>query len=671
MTGPNFLSPAETTTLEAICDTLVPSIPTLAANDPGGLLARRASDIGVAGLLAEALGGEPAETQGRFRQVLRLLGSPGFGLMMAGRPVGFAQLPPPLREKALQRMAVSPLPFNRQAFQALKRSVLFIFYAAPGHGFPDDENPSWGAIGYTPNRAPASARAVPKPIRTISVSRDLELSADAVVIGSGAGGGVVAAELAASGLDVIVLEMGDYLNEEDFSGGEAEMTRRLFLGRGLLATSDLGITVLAGSCLGGGTVVNWSDSLRTPPEVLAEWERDHGLEGVAGSDYQRGFVVAEQRMGVGTTDSVPNANNAALKVGCDALGYHWDYIPRNATGCDQRCGGCQYGCPLGRKQSALLTFLLDAHGNGARVIANCHVERVLVSGGRAAGVAATVLRGGHRVVVRSPRVVVAGGSVESPALLLRSGLDNPNIGRHLRLHPVAVVAGFYDHPIRAWEGSPQTIKTDQFAHLRGEYGFRIEMAPALPGTIASGTAWEGGLQHKQQMLRSASAAIFFVLTRDTGEGSIQLDRRGRPVIRYWPNRVDSGFLLRGMREITRIAFAGGAVGVSTTHSSPLQLESDGRRPGTIGGQQLESFLGDIDRRGVVSNQLPLFTAHQMGSCRLGADRKTSVADPYGQVHGVKGLFIADASGFPTASGVNPMLSVIALAHRVAQYIKTT
>jgi choline dehydrogenase-like flavoprotein len=235
---------------------------------------------------------------------------------------------------------------------------------------------------------------------------------------------------------------------------------------------------------------------------------------------------------------------------------------------------------------------------------------------------------------------------------------------------VAVIAGFYDHPIRAWEGSPQTIKTDQFAHLRGEYGFRIEMAPALPGTIASGTAWESGLQHKQQMLRAGSAAVFFVLTRDTGEGSVQLDRRGRPVIRYWPNRVDAGFLVRGMQEITRIAFAGGAVAISTTHSAPLHVGSADGRPGAMGGARLERFLNEIERRGVVPNRLPLFTAHQMGTCRLGSDRKTSVADPYGQVHGVKGLFIADASGFPTASGVNPMLSVMALAHRVAQHIKT-
>ena len=668
--APSFLSREEMRTLEAVCLALVPSIPPMeGAEDAGGLLSRSASDLEVARLLVEVLSAESPDTHAQFRRLLAMFGSAGFGLLASGRPKGFADLDPRLKERVLKRMSMSAIPVIRQAFQAVKRPATFLFYSAPA----GDTNPNWAALGYAPTRPHRPIQVEPKPIRTLAVTADVELTADAVVIGSGAGGSVVAAELAAAGSDVVVLEMGDYLNEADFTGTEAEMTPKLFLRRGLLTTSDLGMVVLAGSCLGGGTVVNWSDSLRTPDDVLDEWERQHGLEGVAGAAYQKGFELAERRMNVNTLDSVPNENNAALQRGCEALGYHWDPIPRNASGCEQRCGGCQFGCPFGRKRTALLTFLQDAHDRGARIISGCRVERVLVRQGRVAGVDAQVAgaqRGQeHRVVVMAPTVVVAGGGVESPAVLLRSGLDNPNIGRHLRLHPVAVVAGFYDHPIQAWTGSPQTIKTDQFAHLRGAYGFRLEMAPAHPGIIAMGTAWEGGLQHKLQMLRSANAAIFFVLTRDTGEGKVQVDRRGRAVMTYWPNQVDRGFLVRGMQEITRIAFAGGAVAVSTTHSPALRLESDAGVPGAVRGGSLERFLADIAARGVAPNRLPLFTAHQMGSCRLGANRRTSVADPYGQVHGVQGLYVADASGFPTASGVNPMLSVMALAYRVAQRIK--
>ena len=659
----SFLSAEETRTLEAICLALVPSIP--AADDPGGLMARSASDLDVARLVVEVLAAEPPETRSQFRRLLVLFGNPIFGLVAAGRLKGFAGLSPQQRERALQRMSTSPIPMLRQAFQAVKRPAAFLFYAAPAAG--DDTNPSWPAIRYEPTRPHQAIRATPKPIRTLPIDNDVELTADVVVIGSGAGGSVVAAELAAAGSDVVVLEMGDYLNEADFTGMEAEMTPRLFLGRGLLSTSDLGIVVLAGSCLGGGTVVNWSDSLRTPADVLDEWETEHGLEGVTAPAYQQGFELAERRMGVNVLDSVPNENNAALRRGCEALGYHWDPIPRNASGCEQRCGGCQFGCPYGRKQSALMTFLQDAHDNGARIIAGCRVERVLVAHGRAAGVEAHVAQ--HRVVVRAPTVVVAGGGVESPAVLLRSGLDNPNLGRHLRLHPVTVVAGFYDHPVQAWKGSPQTVKTDQFAHLRGGYGFRLEMAPAHPGIIAMGMTWDGALQHKKQMLQAANAAVFFVLSRDTGEGRVRLDSGGRAVLSYWPDRENRDFLVRGMQEIAKIAFAGGAVSVSTTHSPTLQLESGGRRPGEVSPARLEHFLGEIAAHDIAPNRMPLFTAHQMGSCRLGSSPRTSVADPYGQVHGVPGLYVADASGFPTASGVNPMLSVMALAYRVAQRIK--
>ena len=666
----SFLSPEATRTLEAVCLALVPSIaPQMGGEDAAGLMARSASDLDVARLVVDVLASEPPDTRAQFRRLLALFGSPAFGLLAAGHLKGFADLSPQQRERALQRMSTSPIPMLREAFQAVKRPATFLFYSAP----VGDSNPNWPAIRYEPTRPPPTDHATPKPIQTLPIDKDVELTADVLVIGSGAGGSVVAAELAKAGSDVVVLEMGDYLNEADFTGMEAEMTPRLFLGRGLLSTSDLGIVVLAGSCLGGGTVVNWSDSLRTPADVLDEWERLHGLEGVTAAAYQTGFDLAERRMNVNTLDSVPNENNAALQRGCEALAYHWDPIPRNASGCEQRCGGCQFGCPFGRKQTALLTFLQDAHDRGARIIPGCKVERVLVSNGRAAGVEAHVAGAQpgqqHRVVVRAPTVVVTGGGVESPALLLRSGLDNPNIGRHLRLHPVAVMAGFYDHPIQAWTGSPQTIKTHEFAHLRGSYGFRLEMAPAHPGIIAMGTAWEGGQQHKLQMLQSANAAIFFVLSRDTGEGTVQLDRHGRAVLRYWPDEVNRGFLVRGMQEITRIAFAGGAASVSTTHSPPLRLESDTRKPGAVGTARLEKFLSEIASQDFAPNRLPLFTAHQMGSCRLGANRRTSVADPYGQVHGVPGLYVADASGFPTASGVNPMLSVMALAYRVAQRIK--
>ena len=671
----SWLTSGEMQTLEAICEALFPPVTppaTAMADHPdhSEFFARSARDLGVAHLMAETLAEESPESRAQFRQLLGLLQSPLAGLTLVGRPQSFAHLPLATREKVLRKMSLSSLGTLRQGFQALKRLALFIAYSAP---VVDGANPNWPALGYTPATPPPAAELAPRRIQPLAVTGDLTLTADAVIVGSGAGAGVVAAQLTAAGKDVVILEKGGYYSEADFTGSEAEMTPQLYLRRGMLSTADLGMIVLAGSCLGGGTVVNWSTSLRTPPDVLEEWERGHGLTNATGAEYQEGFDYAERRIGVNTEDSDPNPNNAALGRGCEALGYTVRRIPRNASECQQRCGACGYGCPYSRKQSSLITTIQEAHEHGARIVVRCQVKRVLTEAGHTVGVessAPDAATGELRTVtVRAPVVVVAAGSVESPALLLRSGLTNANIGRHLRLHPVAAVAAYYAEPIEAWKGSLQTVLSDQFARLQGGYGLRFEVAPAHPGMLGMVTPWESGLAHKQEMLRVAQVATFLALVRDTGEGHITLDKQGDPILHYFPNETDRRFLQRGMGELARIAVAGGATRVAMLHSQRLTLESEEGRPGAMSEARLNGFIGEIDRRGVRPNTLPLFSAHQMGTCRLGSDPASSVADPYGQVHGVRGLFIADASGFPTASGVNPMLSTMALAYRVAQRIK--
>ena len=667
--GVDWLSPTELRTLEAVCEALLPSVPPPEGEaDSYGLYARSARDLHVPRLLAETLAAESPESRAEFKQLLALLNQPLAGMVLAGRPQGFAQMSLPARQTALRKMSVSSLGQLRQGFQVVKRLAGFIFYSVPGS---EGINPNWSAIGYTPAPPPPTPDAAPKRLRPLPVEGDLSLTADVVIVGSGAGGGVMAAELAAAGKDVVVLEKGGYYSESDFNGSEADMTPKLYLRRGTLATRDLGMVVLAGSCLGGGTTVNWSTSLRTPADVLDEWEREHGLTGVSNAEFQQGFDVVERRMGVSAEDSVPNANNAALQRGCEALGYAWKTLPRNASGCEQRCGACGYGCQFGRKRGTMLTFLQDAHDHGARIVVRCNVERVLIEAGRAVGVEGWVTDEAsgarHRVTVRAPATVIAGGSVESPALLLRSGLTNPNIGRHLRLHPVAVVFALYDEPIEPWKGTPQSVLSDHFARLTGRHGFRLELMPAHPGLLALGLPWESGQQHKHDMSRVRNAAAFIVLTRDSGEGRITVDKYGEPIISYWPNALDRQHLVRGMQEVTRVALAGGAHSVGTTYSPRLMLEGQAQR--SPAERETQAFLREIERRGIVPNHLILGTAHQMGTCRLGGSPKTSVADPYGEVYGARGLFIADASAFPSASGVNPMLTTMAIAYRVAQQVK--
>ncbi len=665
--GVAWLTAAELRTLEAICEALLPSAPAPdGERDTSGLYARSARDLQVPQLLAETLAAESPESRADFKKLLGTLNQPLVGMLLAGRPQGFAQMPLAARQNALRRMSTSSIGGGqlRQGFQAVKRLAGFIFFSAPN---TEGVNPNWPAIGYTRPPQPPSPQAAPKRIHPFAIDGEVDLTADVVVVGSGAGGGILAAELSAAGKDVLILEKGGYYSESDFTGSEAEMTPKLYLRRGTLATRDLGMVVLAGSTLGGGTTVNWSTSLRAPGDVLEEWERDHGLTGATSADFQQGYDVAERRMGVNTGDSAPNANNAALQRGCEALGYSWASLPRNASGCEQRCGACGYGCQFGRKQGTMLTFLQDAYDRGARIAVNVNVERVTIEAGRAVGVEgwavdeATGRR--HRVRVRAPQVVVAGGSVESPALLLRSGLTNPNIGQHLRLHPVAVVFGVHDEPIEAWKGSPQTVLSDHFARVSGAHGFRIEMMPAHPGLLALGMPWESGQQYKHDMSRASHAAAYIVLARDSGEGRITLDAHGDPIITYWPNALDRRHLTRGMQAVTRVALAAGARDIGTTFLPRLMLE------GHPGEKQTQAFLDEIDRRGIEPNRLILGTAHQMGTCRLGSSAKSAVADPSGEVYGVRGLYVADASTFPSASGVNPMLTTMAMAYRVAQHIK--
>jgi choline dehydrogenase-like flavoprotein len=670
-TTADWLSPAELHTLEAVCEALLPPTPPpVGESDSAGYYARSATDLGVATLIAEALSQQSPETRAQFKQLLSLMSKPLFGMLLLERPRRFDRMSLAARESALRKMRDSSLPALRQGFQGLKRLVGFIYFGAP---VADRGNPNWPTLGYPTPPAPPSPSAFPKRIHPLDVRGDLALTADVVIVGSGAGGGVMAGELAAAGKDVVILEKGGYFSESDFTAVEAQMMPELYLRRGMLSTADLSVIVQAGSCLGGGTLVNWSTSLRTPPEVLAEWENEYGFTGAASPEYARGFDAVEQRLGVNTDDSAPNRNNAALQRGCEALGYSWSSIPRNASGCEQRCGYCGFGCQHGRKQSTMLTYLQDAHDRGARVLVRCVVERVLIEGGKATGVEgwAPDTESGvrRRVVVRAPLVVVAGGSVESPALLLRSGLDNPNIGRHLRLHPVAASGALYPDPVETWTGSLQTVYSDHFAHLRGEYGFRLEMMPAHPGLLGLATPWDSGQELKRLMTQIRQQAVFIVLTRDTGEGHITLDKQGDPVLHYWPNEVDRRHLIRGMQEVTRIAYAGGATTVNHNFSPLLSLQSEEGKPGAVSEAGMKQFLGEIERRGIAPNRVIVGTAHQMGTCRLGGSAKTAVANPDGQVYGVEGLYISDASGFPTASGVNPMLSTMALAYHVAQRIK--
>lgn len=575
---------------------------------------------------------------------LKVIEQPLVNLAISGSATRFSERAPTDRETYLLRWADSALPLRRTAFQAVKRLALFVAYSRSSDG----GNPLWAGTGF---ERPALAPLPVAPARLVirAPTQGDRVRADAIVVGSGAGGAVAAAELAAHGRRVLVFEQGALSTESDFDGDEARGAARLFWGRQLLTTEDLALSVFAGRTVGGGTVVNWSTSLRLPAEVREEWTAA-GLDGMD-RELDEHYDAVERRIDIDTDESERNVPNALLANGLDALGLRWSPIPRNVKGCGD-CGVCGYGCRRGAKRSTLVTYLADACANGAEIIARCEVDCITTANGRVTGVLGNV--DGVRIQGEAPLVVLAGGALGTPALLLRSRLGGPTVGEGLRLHPVAPTVGFYDEPVRMWSGVPQSVVSDAFARLDGAYGFRMEIPSALVGVLGAALPWRSAAEHRALIARADHASVIIPIVRDRESGRVTVDRRGRALVHYRVRGQTERHALRSIVEAARVHLAAGAREVLTLHTVPLRL-----RP----GDDADAFAGEVARRGAGPNRVGMFSAHQMSTARMGAQAASSVADPDGRVHGVHGLVVADASAFPNASGVNPMLTVMALARR--------
>jgi len=666
-----WLTPNEFAILEAICDTLLPSLdpPPGSSETVAAYYRRSACDLHLAQLMAETLAQQSLEMQADIRLFLSLFSAPPIGLLLAGSARPFIALTQAKREHYLLALANSLVGPFRQGFQGLKRLAGLLYFSALDE---QSINPNWAVLDYTPPEPqPAVAH---QPITPLAITEDTTLEADVVVIGSGAGGGVVAGELARAGKSVIVLEKGGYNHEGNFTLRESQAMPELFLKNGALATKDLGVVMMAGSTLGGGTVINWMTSFRTPDDVLAEWDQRSGLNGYfTGSQLQQSFAAVEQRISVNNENSQHNRQNQLLFDGVAALGYHAGVIRRNAIGCEQRCGACNLGCRYGCSQSTLKTYLQDAYDRGTRIIVHGSAEKVLIENGRAVGVKASVndAQTGetHSITIRTGVVVVAAGALHSPALLLRSGIESAHIGRHLHLHPTAISVGVYPEKVYAWQGVLQSAYSDQFARLDGNYGYTLESSPTHPGIFGLATPWHSARDYREQTSRIAYLASIIVLTRDKGEGAVSVDRAGEPIVEYKVSAYDRKHLFHGLCQGSRIHLAAGAETVISLQNKPTYLEKPSADQ-AIRRRQLREFDRKVKQHGLGANRIVMFTAHQMGTCRMGVDPNTSVIDGNHQVHDVKGLFVCDSSVFPTACGVNPMLSIMALAHKASQYIKT-
>ena len=656
-----FLNDKEREVLRAFCDTIHPRV-AQDAGSPNSPFSRSVSDLGVMGLIEKALSEKDEHSKDRLRLLLKALQRRVVNGMLAGHWAPFTQLSTDQRTDVLLALANSPFNELRGAFQGVKQLVSFIAYASDET--ESGNNPFWQAFNYQGHATCVPPTDTRLPITTID--RSQTLTCDVLVIGSGAGGAVVAAELAAAGQDVIIAEKGKYYANNELPNTELKGMRDLYEQRGGLRTSDRGIVILAGSTLGGGTTVNWMTCLRPPEQLLRQWAADHGFIAATSKEFANSVDYISQRIHVTTGESIANAQNGAIERGCQALGYHVSVIPRNVKEC-VKCDFCSFGCRYGSKQDTRGTFLQDAVANQARILVRAHVDRVTHSGGEATGAALTVIdpAGHERIVhVKCKRVVVAAGSVHTPAILMRSGLSNPNIGGNLFLHPVGAVFAKYAEAVNAWEGAPQTRICDHFADLDGDgYGVRMEASPAHPGLWALGLPWQGGRNFSKLTEQLPYLANTIVLTRDKFGGRVDIDAKGKPVLHYKLHSYDANHLMTGLEQAMRIHRAAGAELVYGPHNDCLSFDCKSNG-------DFEAYVEQVKACGTRPNHLGLFCAHQMSSCRIGDSAKIGAINPEGESYEIKNLFVADGSVLPTSTGVNPMVTILATAHHIAQQIKS-
>jgi choline dehydrogenase-like flavoprotein len=488
-----------------------------------------------------------------------------------------------------------------------------------------------------------------------------DVSFDIVVVGSGAGGGTVAKELAplcAEGARVAVFEWGAKLRDDELTGREVEMAHRLFFDSGGMLTKDRAMTLAAGRTYGGSTVVYTGTSLTIPLRVVERWQ----VPGLEWEDIERRSAkyAAENNVHL-LGPRLHNDNNRLFVDGCRALGWRAEQFPINVDGC-RGAGLCNLGCPNLAKQGTHRVQLPAAEQAGVEVITNAKVERI---GDRECRV--TVRNPGFgepspwapgEYRVRSKVVVVAGNAVQSSALLLRSGLGArlPALGRYLTLHPALILAGEHERSLSNFVGHPKSFYCDEF--LESDR-FLLETCMYFPFTTAKNLIGFGN-EHSELMRAFPRMQQILVLAIDPAreDNRITVDKRGDPVVDYRLTGDVLDALHRSMIAAAEVFFAAGARRVHAPAGERFFIPADKQ-------EYLDKL---ILRRNVRPGQISITSAHLMGGCRMGADPATSVTDAWGQVHGVPWLFVADSSLFPRCSEVNPYLTVMALAGRVAERV---
>jgi choline dehydrogenase-like flavoprotein len=448
------------------------------------------------------------------------------------------------------------------------------------------------------------------------------------------------------------------------------------------------VSVVAGQAWGGGGTVNWSASLQTQGYVRKEWA-EQGLPFFTSAEFQTSLDRVCDRMGVSADYVKQNYTNRVLLEGARKLGWTNKPVPQNTGGKQHYCGHCTLGCGSCEKQGPVVTFLPDAARAGAKFIEGFSAQEILfeMKNGKRTAVGvkgvwvSRDVNGGvagpsttkREVIIRAKRVIVSAGTMQSPLLLLRSGVKNYHIGRNLHLHPVSLVGAIHKGEVKPWEGAILTAVVSEYENLDGNgHGIKLEATNMIPSSWLVWLPWKGGLDYKVSAARMKHMVGYISISRDRDTGQVYPDPvDGRVRLKYHPSGFDKRHILEGVVALAKIQYVAGATEIFTVIPGVSTFVRDINPADDVDGindVRFNTWLDEIRNTGFPSPESMFVSAHQMGTCRMSSSAKTGVVDPTGKVWGIEGLFIADASVFPSASGVNPMVTNMAISDWISRNI---
>ncbi|KAI2008622.1 hypothetical protein LOZ39_005588 [Ophidiomyces ophidiicola] len=622
----------------------------------------------------------PPNTRQELLKLLSLLNNSAFSFITTGSATPFHLQPLEIRQSILRSWETSYLSALRRAHRSL---------VALCHRSWIASSPTLPLILGMP-QVPIHGkmtRGYPYTFIQVPPGENPEvIDTDVVIVGSGCGAGVAAKNLAEAGYRVIVVEKSYHFSEDHYPMSCSQGLVHMYANGGAEISDDGSTTIISGSTWGGGGTVNWSASLQTQSFVRQEWAKS-GLDFFTSTAFQNSLDRVCACMGVSTDHIHHNPGNKVIVDGARKLGYTAKSVPQNTGNKEHDCGYCGMGCQSSVKQGPAVSFLADAARAGATFIEGYEVKRVLF--GRHTSKGKKVVAGvqgiwrsrdsngmtsadpvvKRQLIIKARKVVVSCGSLQSPLLLLRSGLKNPQIGRNLYLHPVTITTAVYEQETRPWEGSILTSLISDFENLHGTgYGTKIESIAMLPSFILPIFAWRNSLDYKLMAANLRYMSGFISLTRDKYPGAVYPDPvDGRCRITYTPSSHDRKNMVEGVIASAKIAYISGAKEIRTScHAIPPFVRSKNDTGGSteqgINDAAFQAWIKQFQR----NDPLPLWgtsfaSAHQMGTCRMDTSPKNGVVDPLARVWGTDGLYVMDASIFPSASGVNPMVTTMAIS----------